>query len=147
MQYLLIIDGNLLSNKVKINLNVLCALMLDWVGGHVGSTNVVTIHKCGPTQRGMKLLEELAQPSSFGDTVGHYAILGFSTRSGDGVLSLGGQGDEVVPRGTQHSPRWTCVCLDSQPNQHQCKPEDQQKMTVATGDRGEECHRCIGGSA
>ena len=90
MQYLLIIDGNLLSNKVKINLNVLCALMLDWVGGHVGSTNVVTIHKCGPTQRGMKLLEELAQPSSLSNTIGHDAVLSLGTGPGDSILTLGG---------------------------------------------------------
>jgi len=44
MQYLEITDGNPLPNKVKINLNVLGAPMLDWVGGHIKCTDVVAIH-------------------------------------------------------------------------------------------------------
>ena len=46
-------------------------------------------------------LKELAQPSGFGDIVGHFAILGFNTGSGDSVLTLGGPGDNVVPE--EHS--------------------------------------------
>ena len=80
MQYLLIIDGNLLSNKVKINLNVLCALMLNRVGGYVDGTDVVTIYQCGTTKRGVKLQEELAQPCSFCNSISHSAVLSFSTR-------------------------------------------------------------------
>ena len=56
MQYLLIIDGNLLSNKVKINLNVLCALMLNRIGGHVDCADVVTIDLRGTAQGSMELL-------------------------------------------------------------------------------------------
>ena len=36
-------NSNTLPNKVKIDLNVLGALMLNGVGTHVDSTNVVTI--------------------------------------------------------------------------------------------------------
>ena len=36
-------NSNTLLNKVKIDLNVLGALMLNGVGTHVDSTNVVTI--------------------------------------------------------------------------------------------------------
>ena len=35
--------GHSFSNKVKINLNVLCTLMLNEVGRHVDVTDVVTI--------------------------------------------------------------------------------------------------------
>ena len=36
-----------LPNEVKIDLNVLGALILNRVGGHVDGTDVVTIHQCG----------------------------------------------------------------------------------------------------
>ena len=79
MQNSQITDGDPLSNKVKINLDVLGALMLDWVGGHVDCTDVVAIYQCSAAKRGVKLLEELAQPGGLGDTLSHCAILGFST--------------------------------------------------------------------
>lgn len=40
-----ITNGHLVANEVQINLNVLCALMLNWIGGHGDDTNVVTINK------------------------------------------------------------------------------------------------------
>jgi len=42
---------------VEINLNVLRALMLDWVGGEVYGTNVVTVDQCGSVRRVAKLHE------------------------------------------------------------------------------------------
>ena len=37
--------GHALANKVKINLNMFGALMLDRIGGHVHSTDVITINQ------------------------------------------------------------------------------------------------------
>ena len=39
--------GDSLPNKMEINLNMLRALMLDWVGGEVDNTNVITIDQRG----------------------------------------------------------------------------------------------------
>jgi hypothetical protein len=36
-------DGNTLMDKVKINLNMLGALVLNWVGGEVDGADVVTV--------------------------------------------------------------------------------------------------------
>ena len=47
MQNTKITNGDLLPEEVKIDLNVLGALMLNQVGGHVDGTDVVTIHQCG----------------------------------------------------------------------------------------------------
>ena len=49
-------------NKVKINLNMFGALMLNWIGGHVDvdNANVVTIHQGGTVRRGVKLTQKLA---------------------------------------------------------------------------------------
>ena len=49
--------GDSLSNKMEINLNMLRALMLDWVGGEVDSTNVITIDQRGPARWVAKLHE------------------------------------------------------------------------------------------
>jgi len=86
-----ITNGNPLPNEVEINLNMLGSLMLNRVGGHVDGADVVTIHQRSSAKRGMKLLKQLAQPSSLGDTVGH------GTGSGDSILTLGGPRDEIVP--------------------------------------------------
>jgi hypothetical protein len=39
-------DGDLVTNKVKINLNMFRALVLNWVGYQVDGTNNVAIDKC-----------------------------------------------------------------------------------------------------
>ena len=58
MQNTKITDGNLLPNEVKVGLNVLGALMLHRVGGHVDGTNVIIVHQCGAPKRGMQLQEK-----------------------------------------------------------------------------------------
>ena len=50
-----ITNSNVLPHEVKINLNVLGSLMLNWIGGHVDCTDIVTIHQCGAPERGMQL--------------------------------------------------------------------------------------------
>jgi hypothetical protein len=93
-----ITNCNSLLDEVKINLNVLSALLLNWVGGHVDRADVVIIHQCSGVQRGVKLPKELAQPSGLGDTISLCTVLSFNTGSGDGILTLGGPGDEVVTK-------------------------------------------------
>jgi hypothetical protein len=79
MQNTKITNGDSLSDKVKIDLNVLGALMLHRIGGHVDGTNVVAVHQCGAPKRGMQLQEKLAQPGCFCNSVSHRAIFSFST--------------------------------------------------------------------
>ena len=49
--------GDLLSNKMEIDLNVLCPLMLHWITGEVYSTDVVTVDQGGTARRVAKLKE------------------------------------------------------------------------------------------
>ena len=58
-----ITNSNTLPHEVKIDLNVLGALMLDRVGGHVDSADVVTIDQRGALRSSMELKEKLTQPS------------------------------------------------------------------------------------
>jgi hypothetical protein len=55
-------DGNLLSDKIKINLHMLVALMLNGVGGEVSGADIVVVDMCAPRRRGLELVEQLTQP-------------------------------------------------------------------------------------
>jgi hypothetical protein len=46
-------NGDLVANKVKINLNMLCTLVLNRVRGHVDGTNIVIIDQAAAGQRRM----------------------------------------------------------------------------------------------
>jgi hypothetical protein len=45
-------DGNLLSNKMKINLHMLGVLTLNGIGGEIHVTDVVVVDKCAPRWQG-----------------------------------------------------------------------------------------------
>jgi hypothetical protein len=50
-------DDNLLSDKMKINLHMLDALMLNEVGGEIHNADIVAVDKCAPRRRGLELVE------------------------------------------------------------------------------------------
>jgi hypothetical protein len=52
-------DGDLLSNKVEINLHMLDALMLNGVGEEVDDADVVTVDQRAPRQQTLELMEQL----------------------------------------------------------------------------------------
>jgi hypothetical protein len=90
-------DGNLISDKKKINLHMLGALILNGVGGEVHGVDVVTVDDGAPRQQGLKLVEQLSQPSGLSHAVGNGTILGLSARAGDDGLPLDRPGNQVVP--------------------------------------------------
>jgi hypothetical protein len=73
---------------VKIDLDVLGALVLDRVHGHVDGANIIAEHNCGWRRWSMKHVEELANPSSFGNGVSHSTVLSLSAGPRDYVLPL-----------------------------------------------------------
>ena len=85
-----ITSSNPLADEVEVDLDVLGALMLSGVGGHVHRADVVTVDQDGSTERNVKFLEKLAQPRSLCDSTSDDAILGFDAGSGDCILPLGG---------------------------------------------------------
>jgi hypothetical protein len=56
-------DGNALTDEVKINLNMLRALVLDEVSGEVDGADVVTIDQSGLRQEAVQLHEQLTKPT------------------------------------------------------------------------------------
>jgi hypothetical protein len=55
MMYTNVPNSNALADKVKINLNMLGALVLNEVGGEVDGVDVVTVDQSGPRQGAMQL--------------------------------------------------------------------------------------------
>jgi hypothetical protein len=53
MQNVNLPNGDLVTNEVEIDLNMLRALMLNRVGRQVDDTDIVTIDKCAVRQRGV----------------------------------------------------------------------------------------------
>jgi hypothetical protein len=90
-------NDNLLSNEIKINLHMLCMLMLNGVGGEVYGADVVTVDESVALWWSLELMQELAQPGGLSHTIGDGMVLGFGTGAGDDSLPLGTSGDQVVP--------------------------------------------------
>jgi hypothetical protein len=52
------------------------ALVLNWVGGEVDSTDVVAVDEAGSLKR-MEFLEKLSEPGNFSDTICNSAVFNF----------------------------------------------------------------------
>jgi hypothetical protein len=81
-------DGNFPLNKMKINLHMLGALMLNGVGGEVHNADIVAVDEGAPRRRGLELAEQLTQPGGLSHAVGNGTILGLSAGAGDDSLPL-----------------------------------------------------------
>jgi hypothetical protein len=97
MEYVDLTDGDSLSDKMKINLQMFGALMLNGVGGEVYGVVVVAVDESAPRRRTLELMEQLAQLGGLSHAIGDSAALGFRTGPRDDRLSLGRSGYKVVP--------------------------------------------------
>jgi hypothetical protein len=61
MEYADLTDDDSLSDKMKINLHMFDALMLNGVGGEVHDADVVVVDESAPRRRTLELMEQLAQ--------------------------------------------------------------------------------------
>jgi hypothetical protein len=73
---------------VKIDLDVLGALVLDGVHWHVDGANIVAEHNHSWRRWSMKLLEELANPTSLGNGVSYNTVLSLNAGMRDPVFPL-----------------------------------------------------------
>jgi hypothetical protein len=90
MQDANITDGNAFSDEVKVDLDMLCTLVLNEVGGEVDSADIIAVDKSALRQQSMELLEELPEPTGFSHAIGNNVILNLRPRAGHDVLALGG---------------------------------------------------------
>jgi hypothetical protein len=89
-------DGNLLLDKMKINLHMLCALMLNEVGEEVHDVDVVIVDKGAPRRQDLELVEQLSQPSGLSHAVGNSTILSLNAGARDDGQPLGRPGNQII---------------------------------------------------
>jgi hypothetical protein len=82
-------EGNLLTNKVDVQLDVLGALMMNGVGGEVDSQHVVAEDHRSLVNGTRELGQKLTKPCALSHSVGHGAVLGLSIGARHGGLPLG----------------------------------------------------------
>jgi hypothetical protein len=88
--------SHLLSNKMGVNLDVLHAAMLNWIGQHVNGAHIVRIDNRGHPHQKIHVLKELAEPAALGNNMCHRLIFSLSTGLRHDGLSLGRPRYEVV---------------------------------------------------
>jgi hypothetical protein len=98
-------DGNAFADKVKINLNMLGALVLNRVGGEVDGADIVTVDQSGLRQGVVQLHKQLMKQARLCHAIGHDAVLRLSAWTRDDVLMFRGPGDEVVAQ--EHCVAWS----------------------------------------
>ena len=74
--------SHLLADEVDVDLDVLGTMVVDCVGCHVDSANIVAVDNCGNLQRNVELLKKLPQPAALGDNMSNRSVLGLRTRPG-----------------------------------------------------------------
>ena len=89
-------QGDLLTDEVDINLNVLRASVINWIGCHVDNADIVTVDNHRRSNGNIELLQELAQPATLGHHMSNSTVLCFGTGAGDRGLTLGGPRNQIV---------------------------------------------------
>jgi hypothetical protein len=114
--------GDPFADEVKVDLDMLRALVLDEVGGQVDGADIVAEDQGARGQRTLELVEQLTEPSRLSHAVGHGAVLGLGAGAGEpaGASTTRRRG---CCRGTRRSLRWTDACLDILPRRHRCRRE------------------------
>ena len=89
-------ESHLLANEVDVDLNVLGPAVVDRVGSHVDSADIIAVDHGSHLQRNMKFLKELAQPATLGDHMSNSPVLGLRTGPGHRGLPFGRPGHQAV---------------------------------------------------
>jgi hypothetical protein len=80
-------DNNALTDEVKIELNMLSVLVLDWVDKEVDGTDVDAIDKYTPGERVVELLKELSELAGFSHAIRKSVVLSLGAGVGDHGLT------------------------------------------------------------
>ena len=68
--------SHLLTDEVDVDLDVLGTTVVDRVGCHVDSADIIAVDDCSNLQRNMEFLKKLPQPATLGDDVSNRPVLG-----------------------------------------------------------------------
>ena len=89
-------DSNPITNKVQVDLHMLCPLMLNRGCGEVHGADVVAVDESALDERAVKFSQELSEPGCFRHTVSDSPVVRLCTAAGDNRLPLARPGDKVA---------------------------------------------------
>ena len=69
---------HLFPNKMKVNLDVLCSTMKDWIDSHIVGTNVVTVEARNRAGGNVEFSKKRANPTQFRSTICNSPVLRLS---------------------------------------------------------------------
>lgn len=99
---------------------MICALVLNRIGGEIHGTDVITVDKCAPCQRTVQLLEQLTKPCRLSDAISHSEVLG---------LGAGGE-KRMEYKGMELSHRATTATVRSRMVSPQGSNSIEQRLSV-----------------
>jgi hypothetical protein len=70
---------NLVSDKMNVHFNVLCASVLNGIGGQVDCRNIITVDHSGLVDGPVEFLQNLTDPTRLGNNMSNNTVLCFST--------------------------------------------------------------------
>jgi hypothetical protein len=97
-------DDDTLANEVEVELDMLCALLLNGIGGEIHGTDVITVDKSAPCQRTVQLLEQLTKLCRLSDTISHSEVLGLGA-GGEKRMELSHRATTATVRSRMVSPQ------------------------------------------
>jgi hypothetical protein len=83
-----ITDGDALIDEMEVDLDMICPLVLDEIGGEKNYNDIVAVDEGATVDRAVKLQKELPKLACLSHTVSHGMVLGLDTRAGDNMLPL-----------------------------------------------------------
>jgi hypothetical protein len=89
-------QSNLLTDEVDVDLDMFGTTMIDGVGSHIDSVDIVAVDDHRQGNQDMQLLEDSSQPTALSHHMGHSAVLRLSTGAGHRSLALGRPGYQIV---------------------------------------------------
>jgi hypothetical protein len=85
-------------DEMEINFHMFGALVLNWVGGEVDSTDIIAADEAGSVERMVEFLKKLPEPGNLSNTICNGSVFSFSAGSGDGGLTFRGLGHKAVTK-------------------------------------------------
>jgi hypothetical protein len=70
---------NFVPDKMNVHFNVLCAAVLNMIGGQINCRNIVAIYHSRSVDGSVEFLQNLTNPAHLVNNMGNNTVLRFST--------------------------------------------------------------------
>jgi hypothetical protein len=89
-------ESHLLTDEMDVDLNVLGTAVVDRVGCHIYSADIIIVDNYGDLQWNMKFLKKLSKPTALSDHMSNSPVLGLRAGPGHHGLPFGRLGHQAI---------------------------------------------------